>query len=246
MHSGRSIHRPYPVIQDEVLIEKTLLHLDIDDVKSLFMLFPQSRIKALWKEKMLSQEPMYHQLNRLYAFLFFNLKDPDRYIRNYVNNKHKIHPMHGLAKHTEKIFNRVSELSCLKPYTLIGGTALSLQLGMRESEDLDFCIWSKNLRIDKPTVDWPFIEKELGTIGAIAVRDVLGFDQVNFVVDGVKISFIAKQRNPSPVKSPVTILNNVIAADIISIGAMKVELILRRSDFRDYYDIYSILSMGCR
>ena len=152
--------------------------------------------------------------------------------------------MHGLAKHTEKIFKSVSELSCLKPYTLIGGTALSLQLGMRESEDLDFCVWSKNLRIDKPTVDWSNIEKELGSIGAIAVRDVLGFDQVNFVVDGVKISFIAKQRNLSPVSSPVTILNNVIAADIISIGAMKVELILRRSDFRDYYDIYSILMHG--
>ena len=78
-----------PVIPDEVLIEKTLLHLDIEDVKSLFMLFPLSRIKALWKEKMLSQEPMYHQMNRLYAFLFFNLKDPDSYIRNYVNQKHR-------------------------------------------------------------------------------------------------------------------------------------------------------------
>ncbi len=152
--------------------------------------------------------------------------------------------MHGLAKHTEKIFEHVSKLSCLKPYTLIGGTALSLQLGMRESEDLDFCVWSKNLRKDKPTVDWPFIEKELGEIGLIAVRDVLGFDQVNFVVEGVKISFIAKQMNLSPVISPLPILNNIIAGDVISIGAMKVELILRRSDFRDYYDIYSILMQG--
>ncbi len=152
--------------------------------------------------------------------------------------------MQGLAKHTEKIFEPVSELSCLKPYTLIGGTALSLQIGMRESEDMDFCIWSKNLRRDKPAVDWPFIEKELSTIGDVAVRDVLGFDQVNFVVDGVKISFIAKQRNLSPVNYPVTILNNVVAADIVAIGAMKIELILRRSDFRDYYDIYSILKHG--
>lgn len=76
-------------IPDEVLIEKTLLHLDIEDVRSLFVLFPQSRIKALWKEKMLSQEPMFHQLNRLYAYLFFNLKDPDSYIRNYMNQKQK-------------------------------------------------------------------------------------------------------------------------------------------------------------
>ena len=45
--------------------------------------------------------------------------------------------MQGLAEHTAKIFEPVSELSCLKPYALIGGTALSLQIGMRESEDLE-------------------------------------------------------------------------------------------------------------
>lgn len=33
-------------------------------------------------------------------------------------------------------------------------------------------------------------------------------------------------------------------ADIESIGAMKMEAMLRRSKFRDYYDIYSILKEG--
>jgi hypothetical protein len=33
-------------------------------------------------------------------------------------------------------------------------------------------------------------------------------------------------------------------ADIKSIGAMKMEAMLRRSKFRDYYDIYSILKQG--
>ena len=31
---------------------------------------------------------------------------------------------------------------------------------------------------------------------------------------------------------------------LVAIGAMKIELILRRSNFRDYYDIYSILREG--
>jgi hypothetical protein len=152
--------------------------------------------------------------------------------------------MKGLTKNTEKIFEAVSLLDCIKEYTLIGGTAISLQIGKRLSEDLDFCKWSTNLKKVKPTVDWPQIKKELETIGKIDKLDVLGFDQVNFVVDNVKISFLTKQENLSPVKTLVPILNNIKAADLDSLGSMKVELVLRRSNFRDYYDIYSLLKEG--
>jgi predicted nucleotidyltransferase component of viral defense system len=152
--------------------------------------------------------------------------------------------MNGLTKNTEKIFEAVSLLDCIKDYTLIGGTAISLQIGKRLSEDLDFCKWSTNLKKDKPTVDWPLIKKELETIGKIDKLDVLGFEQVNFVVDNVKISFLTKQKNLSPVKTLIPILNNIKAADLDSLGSMKVELVLRRSNFRDYYDIYSLLREG--
>jgi hypothetical protein len=76
-------------IPDDVLIEKVLLHLDIDDIKILFKLYPKIKIQRVWKDKMLSQEPMYHGLNRLYSFLLFNIKDPDRYIRDYKNKRYK-------------------------------------------------------------------------------------------------------------------------------------------------------------
>jgi hypothetical protein len=152
--------------------------------------------------------------------------------------------MRGLMQNTEKIFEEISKLECIKDYTLIGGTAISLQIGKRLSEDLDFCKWSTNLKKDKPTVDWPQIKKELETIGAIQKLDILGFDQVNFVVNNVKISFLTKQKNLSPVNAHVPILNNIIAADLESLGAMKIELVLRRSNFRDYYDIYSLLMDG--
>jgi hypothetical protein len=152
--------------------------------------------------------------------------------------------MQGLAPKTELLFEAISNLNCIRDYVLIGGTALSLQIGKRLSEDLDFCKWSTNLKKDKPTVDWPNIEKELNGVGKIESKDILGFDQVNFVVNGVKISFITKQYNLSPVKKKIHILNNLNAADLSSIGSMKIELILRRSKFRDYYDIYSILRGG--
>jgi hypothetical protein len=75
-------------ISDDVLIEKVLLYLDIDDIKLLFRLFPVKKIQPVWKDSMLSQEPMYHQLNRLYAFLFFEIQNPDKYIRDFKNKKH--------------------------------------------------------------------------------------------------------------------------------------------------------------
>jgi len=152
--------------------------------------------------------------------------------------------MNGLTKNTEKIFEAVSLLDSIKDYTLIGGTAISLQIGKRLSEDLDFCKWSTNLKKDKPSVNWPQIKKELETIGKIEKLDVLGFDQVNFVVASVKISFLTKQGNLSPVNTLVPILNNIKAADLHSLGSMKVELVLRRSNFKDYYDIYSLLKEG--
>ena len=77
-------------IPDVVIIEMVLLYLDIEDINRLFNLFPQKAIKKIWKEKMLVQEPLYHLLNRLYAFLYFDIKDPDRYIRDFVRNRYKL------------------------------------------------------------------------------------------------------------------------------------------------------------
>lgn len=150
--------------------------------------------------------------------------------------------MNGLAPHTSAIFDAVSRLECIKPYTLVGGTALSIQLGTRQSEDLDFMSWRKS-RSEKREVNWPEIKKELETIGNIEKIDILDLDHVEFLVNGVKISFYANP-NPSPVKEEKILLNNIRLADPVSIGAMKMEVMMRRSKFRDYYDIYSLIEAG--
>lgn len=40
--------------------------------------------------------------------------------------------MKGLAPHTQLVFESVSKLDCIKPYLLVGGTTLSLQIGTRQ------------------------------------------------------------------------------------------------------------------
>ncbi len=149
----------------------------------------------------------------------------------------------GLTSNIESIIDQVAQLDCVKNYTLCGGTALAIQLGHRISEDLDFMMWRIS-KEEKPEVDWPNIEQEIqDKIGPIEHRDILGFDQVMFVVKGVKISFFVSN-NFSPVNERIPYQGNIVLADIPSVLAMKIEVMLRRMKYRDYYDIYSIVQSG--
>ena len=149
----------------------------------------------------------------------------------------------GLAPHTGAIIEQISRLECIKPFVLVGGTALSIQLNTRQSENLDFMRW-KQSKDDTLDIGWPNIQKQLATIGEIQSVDVAGFDQVTFIVSGVKVSFYAAPRKRISAMQEVPYLNNIRLADVASIGVMKMEAMMRRSKFRDYYDIYSILKSG--
>ena len=125
----------------------------------------------------------------------------------------------SLAPHTGKVFEKISKLECIKPFTLAGGTALSLQIKKRQSEDLE-------------------------SVGHVANYEIASLDYVTFDFEGVRLSFYAAPRKVIPSMQRIPYLNNLYLADIESIGAMKMEAMLRRSQFRDYYDIYSILKEG--
>ncbi len=151
--------------------------------------------------------------------------------------------MTSFAPQTGRLIEAVSKLECIKPFVLVGGTALSIQLKTRQSEDLDFMRW-KQSKDDTLDINWPELQRELETVGHVQDVQVSGFDQVLFVVEGVKISFYAAPRKRIPTMQEVPYMNNIRMADVESIGIMKMEAMMRRSKFRDYYDIYSILRYG--
>ena len=151
--------------------------------------------------------------------------------------------MIGLAPQTSEVFERITRLNCIRPFVLVGGTALSLQINKRQSEDLDFMCWKKSAK-DKSEVPISAINRELETIGRVDSMEIGSFDFVEFVVEGVKLSFYAAPRKQIPSMQVIPFMNNLQLADIKSIGTMKMEAMLRRSKFRDYYDIYSILNEG--
>ena len=149
----------------------------------------------------------------------------------------------SVAPQTGRLIEAVSRLECIKPFVLVGGTALSIQLKTRQSEDLDFMRWQQG-KNDTLDIGWPSIQRELETVGEVQDVQVSGFDQALFIVDGVKISFYAAPRRRISAMREIPYLNNIRLADVESIGVMKMEAMMRRSKFRDYYDIYSILKSG--
>ena len=76
-------------ISDEILIEKVLIYLDIEEINSLFVIYPYKIIREIWRNEILIQDPFYHSLNLLLAFLYFHIKSPEKYIEN-LTNKHQL------------------------------------------------------------------------------------------------------------------------------------------------------------
>ena len=72
------------LIPDDILIEKTLIYLDIEDINKLFGIFPYKKIKQVWRDRLVIQGDYYRRLNKLIAWLYFDIKNPDRYIKRII------------------------------------------------------------------------------------------------------------------------------------------------------------------
>jgi predicted nucleotidyltransferase component of viral defense system len=149
----------------------------------------------------------------------------------------------GLTPQSLKVFEAIKTSDLLQEYILIGGTALSLQINNRLSEDLDFCKWQNNPGISYKEVNWPELEKFLKTIGNVRT-DIIDLYQVNFFLDEVKITFYSNAITTFNEIETGYKFDNLTLASVNSIGAMKLEVMSRRNLFRDYYDVYSILKEG--
>lgn len=77
-------------ISDDILIEKTLLHLDLEDIDQLFKIYSFHKVKRVWLDHLIPQEEYLYTLNRFFAWYYFKVKNPDRYIKSmitrYYNN----------------------------------------------------------------------------------------------------------------------------------------------------------------
>lgn len=69
-------------VPDDILIEKTLVYLDIKDIDNLFLVFPFKQIKKVWLDNLVSQGEYLFTLNRFLAWYYFHAKHPDQYVKS--------------------------------------------------------------------------------------------------------------------------------------------------------------------
>ena len=75
-------------ISDDMLIEKTLQYLDLDDIDLLFQIYPYRKVKQVWLEHLVPQEEYLYALNRFLAWYYFKAKSPDTYIKSMATRHH--------------------------------------------------------------------------------------------------------------------------------------------------------------
>jgi len=66
---------------DDTLIYKTLVHLDIKEINQLFNLYDKAKIQEVWEKELCIQGDFYRRLNKFLAYCYFDIENPKEYIR---------------------------------------------------------------------------------------------------------------------------------------------------------------------
>ena len=144
----------------------------------------------------------------------------------------------AMPEATFELFTKgFSDIDYIRNWTLVGGTALSIHLQHRLSEDLDFFIEKNTLTQEKV-----HIEKMITTLEEQGYNCVLTHNNsqnLEYEIEGVKVTFFAS--GLKNLKSNCSAYKNIEVASIKTIIAMKMEAIISyRTKTRDFYDIYII------
>lgn len=138
----------------------------------------------------------------------------------------------ALAQKTKNVLMTLSKLEELKQFTFVGGSALSVYLKHRISEDLDFFSWENELKNEA------LLRNVKDTFPEGFKIETLTKKQLNLKIEGVKITFFANNREE--LKKNEKLTGNINIAPIKLLTGMKINSLFLRAKFRDYYDLYVI------
>jgi len=137
---------------------------------------------------------------------------------------------------TAKLFDAFAGLAFMQKFTLVGGTALALQLGHRQSEDLDFIY-------DGEKIPTTAIRREISKRfpSHRLIREEKDY-QLDFLINEVKVTFFSSGAVlvPFNVKDFSEKYQHINIAGIEIIAVLKMATISQRNTIRDYYDLYFI------
>lgn len=130
------------------------------------------------------------------------------------------------AQLAQTIQDKQESLPFLSSFYLSGGTGLSLQLGHRESEDLDF--------FSQSPFDPEQVQQQLLSLGSLSQTE-LAPGTINTFVNGVKLQFL---EYPYPLLEPTISWNDMQLSSVIDIACTKLQTISMRGGKKDFVDLY--------
>ncbi len=138
-----------------------------------------------------------------------------------------------IDKDRYNLLKNITEIVSIPNYYMIGGTALSLQLGLRESFDFNFCVPEQ--------FNNEVLLRELEKLGEIEVKQNQK-GTCDVILNGVQISFFYYPNKV--IKNFITPkeMSKLKIASILDIAVMKLVAIGGRGAKKDFFDLYNILT----
>lgn len=135
-----------------------------------------------------------------------------------------------VAPDTLELLKTIDSKPEMKGFRLVGGTALALQYGHRQSVDLDF--------FGSPTVSQEDTIDVLSSLGNITIHNRT--DKIlQVVLRGIKVDVIDYSRYGWI--DPPVVDDGIVLASPRDIAAMKINAIEGRGSRKDFVDIYMLL-----
>lgn len=117
-----------------------------------------------------------------------------------------------------------------REYYLVGGTAIALQIGHRQSIDFDL-FKDKNLRKSD-------IYKKIHSKTKNVINSYEDANQLNLIVNGVKLTFF---QFPYEIPKNKGLKNTIKMPDLLTLSAMKAFALGKRAKWKDYVDLYFLI-----
>ena len=144
---------------------------------------------------------------------------------------------------TELLWSSLKKLMTTKEFDnfrIVGGTALSLQLGHRESVDIDLFT-----DLEYGSLDFTLLDAKLDTLFPYVEKlstDLVGMGKSYFIGCNVKELVKLDIFYTDPFVFPSIVEEEVRFASIEEIAAMKLEVIANGGRKKDFWDIHELLS----
>lgn len=135
----------------------------------------------------------------------------------------------ALPQKTAELLQLLQDQNFLSPFYLTGGTALSLEIGHRESEDLDF--------FSKKTFDPLDLQQKLSEFCPLENVQVEE-GTLNLFLNGVKLQFL---HYPYQLLKPPILWNGINISSDFDIACTKLVTISSRGSKKDFIDLFFLL-----